>query len=62
VATPADPTQQIDPGVTLTFILANVNVDANPGPVTIEIAESANQQQAQVGLPLEKVAQPPWET
>ena len=50
VASPADPTMPIDKGVTLTFILANLTVNTAPGPVTIEITESANQQQAQVGL------------
>ena len=55
VATPVDPTASIVAGATLTFTLANVDIDTPPGVTALRVSETANQTKAEVVLALEKI-------
>jgi hypothetical protein len=59
VATPVTAGAAVDPGTTLTFTLASIDVSPSQGLSVIEIEESADDTQTTVTLALEKFSPPP---
>jgi len=59
VATPVTLGAAVDPGTTLTFTLASIDVSPSQGLSVIEIEESADDTQTTVTLALEKFSPPP---
>jgi hypothetical protein len=59
VATPSTAGATVDPGTTLTFTLASIDVSPSQGVSVIEIEESAGNTQTTVSLVLEKFSPPP---
>jgi hypothetical protein len=59
VATPVTAGAAVDPGTTLTFTLASIDVSPSQGLSVIEIEESADDTQTTVTLTLEKFSPPP---
>ena len=59
VATPVTAGATVDPGATLSFTLANIDVSPDQGLALIKIEESANGAQTTITLALEKFSPPP---
>jgi len=59
VATPVTAGAAVDPGTTLTFTLASIDVSPSQGLAVIEVEESADDTQTTVTLVLEKFSPPP---
>jgi len=59
VATPVTTGATVDPGATLSFTLANIDVSPDEGLAVVQIEESADGTQTAVTLTVEKFSPPP---